>query len=573
MTHRLPANIVFVLLFALLGGATLAALAVTGTGASTPATAASQITAGNNHNCAVVDGAALCWGANGSGQLGVGTSTGPDMCTNVGSDEGPACSPVPVTVTGLSSGVLQVSAGDDNTCALLDDGTVRCWGRNDFGQLGIGTNSGPEMCDDGFAGTPDDCSTTPVTVQGLENITQISVGGSFACALDNERTVKCWGTNRFGQLGGDVSLSSSGVGASGNLEQCGGFPCATVPVDVPGLQASAESISAGPAHACVTTVDETVMCWGWQRRGRLGNGVANDDYPSAPVQVPGLGNVALVYPGSEHTCVLLTSDSVRCWGGNGFGQLGTGDSNQPQECGFAGSCSLTPLTPVGLGADISVLSDIESLHACVNPGGDILCWGRNNLAALGVPGGGPEHCPNPCSMSPIEMEQSPTDVVQITTGSNHTCALRVDGGVECWGHGFFGQRGDGWGGGGLSSSVTTHLPQQVVGILGGATPAPTEPPPIDLIWGDWDCSGEIDGNDPLLVIATLAGLNNNGVQASGINECPFVGQQGGTSQWGDINCSEGDVDLKDALDLFVHLAGIELTGVPEDCPAPGQLVS
>ena len=154
--------------------------------------AVGSISAGYDFTCALLTGGTVeCWGANQFGQLGNGTTTGPDTCN---APDG--CSTTPVAVTGLS-GVTAISAGYGSACALLMGGTVECWGDNEYGELGNGTTIN---------------SATPVAVMGLSGVTAISAGFESACALLTGGTVECWGDNQYDALGNstaDAQTSSS----------------------------------------------------------------------------------------------------------------------------------------------------------------------------------------------------------------------------------------------------------------------------------------------------------------------------------------------------------------------------
>ena len=245
--------------------------------AVTGLTGATAISVGGNSACALLSGGTVeCWGGNYDGQLGNGTTSGPQTC---GSN---ACSSTPVPVSGLS-GAMAISVGEASACALLSDGTVECWGDTYYGELVNGSTTGPDRCcvpgesDGGCAGTLP-CSTTPVAVSGITDATAISVGGVSACAL-SAGTVQCWGDNYYGELGigtpsGPDTCPEEGVLAVPPGAALGG-PCSTTPVAVTGLT-GATAISAGGSvndpFACALVSGGTVRCWGCNENGELGIG-------------------------------------------------------------------------------------------------------------------------------------------------------------------------------------------------------------------------------------------------------------------------------------------------------------
>ena len=236
------------------------------------------IAAGGDRTCALTNaGGVKCWGENGYGQLGDGTTT--DRLT-------------PVDVNGLTSGVSAIAAGSYHTCAVTNAGSVKCWGYNEFGQLGDGTRTK---------------RLTPVDVGGLtSDVMMVAAGDYHTCALTNAGSVKCWGKNNYSQLGDGTTTPH------------------LTPVDVNGLTTGVMTIAAGTNHACGITTMGGLRCWGWNGVGQLGDGTSIQ--PLTPVDVNGLANgVRAVAVGSVHTCALTDAGGVKCWGQNNSGQLGNGE--------------------------------------------------------------------------------------------------------------------------------------------------------------------------------------------------------------------------------------------------------
>lgn len=254
-----------------------------------------SISCGGNTTCALrSDGKVSCWGNNSDGQIGDGST------------EHRA---VPTEIENLS-GIVSIAVGCRHSCALVSDGTVRCWGLNNRGELGIGHNDGPESCSNIW-----DCSTRPQTVKGLRNVKQLSVGCRFACAALTDGTARCWGDSFFGGLG-------NGTVHGYEVE----------PVAVQSLK-NVLSVAAGGSHACAVTKGGGVKCWGSTFRGTLGNGehwqdiasdCGRDPCVTAPVQVKGISDGVAITAAHYHSCILRASGRISCWGGNQYGQLGDG---------------------------------------------------------------------------------------------------------------------------------------------------------------------------------------------------------------------------------------------------------
>ena len=265
------------------------------------------IGAGGAHACALTTGGAVrCWGGNEHGQLGDGTKS--DRTT-------------PVSVSGLSSGVVAISVGGAHTCALTRPGAVKCWGDNAYGQLGDGSTT---------------ARTEPVPVSGLTSgVTAITAGGQHTCALMRRGAVRCWGRNRWGQLGDGTTRTR------------------TRPTALAELARGVVSIAAGRSHSCAITRAGRTKCWGDNGSGQLGDATRTER--RAPTVVSRLTRgVAAITAGGGHTCALMRGGHVYCAGQNGQGQLGDGTRTERRTrvgvIGFgAFMCVVPPVLGNGLG--------------------------------------------------------------------------------------------------------------------------------------------------------------------------------------------------------------------------------
>jgi alpha-tubulin suppressor-like RCC1 family protein len=348
--------------------------------------AAVGLAAGTFHTCALGDDGRLrCWGDNRGGQVGQGN------CEWYQLD--------PATeVTGLPAEVVSIEAGGGHSCTVTSKGQMYCWGRNVNGQIGDGTG-GPETQD----------RYTPVAVRGLPApVGSAALGYQHSCALLQNGTVYCWGQNFNGQLGqGEVGYQTT---------------FSVVPVAVKGLEDEVQQLVVGGNHSCVLH-SGSVSCWGDNRHGQLGDG--SDVERGTPNQVTGLLEPAvLLAAGGRHTCAVMESGVVNCWGDNKLGQIGDGSL----------VTRLEPSPVGGVARDVVALA-LGQAHTCaLLSSGEVDCWGNNAIGQLGT--GDYESSATPRRVSLGR-------VVRIVAGDHHTCILLHGGILDCWGQNYYGQLGDG----------------------------------------------------------------------------------------------------------------------------------
>ena len=327
-------------------------------GARDPAVTFSIISVGGNHTCGVgSDGNAYCWGNNSYGQLGNGTN-GSGTDSNV---------PVLVSQGARPSGdvtFINISAGDNYTCGVGSDGNGYCWGYNGYGQLGNGTSG---------SGTD---SNVPVLVsQGARpsasiTFSSISVGGNHTCGLGSDGNGYCWGYNGYGQLGKGTSGSGSNIPV---LVSQGARPSADI---------TFTSISVGGNHTCGVGSDGNGYCWGYNGYGQLGNDSTSES--KTPVLVSQgarpSGDITFnsICAGDKHTCGLGSNGNVYCWGNNFAGQLGNGSTIESRVP------VLVSQGAVETSVTFSTIS-AEYNHSCgLASNGNVYCWGNNNKGQLGT---------------------------------------------------------------------------------------------------------------------------------------------------------------------------------------------
>jgi alpha-tubulin suppressor-like RCC1 family protein len=426
-------------------------------------TDATQVASGQADSCAVIGGHVGCWGANYYGELGDGTTADADA---------------PVEVKGIRT-ATQIAPGAWHSCALLSGGYAECWGDNAAEELGDGTNGGEQV--------------SPVAVHGLSDAFAIALGSAHSCAALSSGHVDCWGENSWGQLGDDTTERSQvpveAQGVSGAIQVSGGpyDSCAVlssghvdcwggnyfgagelgnganessaIPVEVANLT-NATQVATATFGSCARLSSGHVDCWGNNSDGELGDGTTGE--PSdTPVEVLGISDAVEVAVGDSHSCALLSSGRVYCWGYNLIGQLGDGSQ----------TASDVPVEVHGIASAIRIAATHQ--HSCaVLSSGRVYCWGANGNGQLGVGVGavyGPEACEASggleggfCAKTPVEAH-GVTTATDVATGRSDSCALLSNGHADCWGSNGSGQLGSPVC---EYSSCLSYAPVEVQGLSG-----------------------------------------------------------------------------------------------------------
>lgn len=394
-----------------------------------------DITASVSTTCALhSDGSISCWGDNGTGQLGAGSKV--------------EKSNIPIKVKGIADAIAVSTGGgityfSNHTCAVHRSGSVYCWGGHGLGDVGVRSYTPKKVADINnatsvSAGVGHTCVLTernevfcwghlqlkqedeiyfsqrPVKIAGISDVVEISAAEDYTCALHRSGQISCWGKNFVGTLGRGFYTDQTV------------YPPSLVK-DI----SNAVSISSKSNRSCAVLSSGKIKCWGDNRHGQLGNGKLS--YSTVPVEVKNVSNAVSVAVGGEyfvgeHSCALLSTDEIYCWGSNNYGQIGNGE--------FGGSGWTIPArTDLGF-------SDVESIttgavHACaLRSIGAIYCWGGNGEAQIGGTNTF-DSVALPTQVSGI------SDATSVDAGDTHTCAVHSDGTVSCWGSNYFGQLGNG----------------------------------------------------------------------------------------------------------------------------------
>ena len=353
-----------------------------------------------------------------------GVTTGPIRVTTAGGTS------VNVNNFSVNSAPTKVAAGTSHACAVLADGSVKCWGLNTNGQLGNGTTTQ---------------STSPVLVTAISNATALSAGSTHTCAVLADGTAKCWGQNASGQIG-------NGVANATNITA----PTAVLAAASTSLT-NVSAIAAGTSFTCAVInsgVSGTAKCWGLNTNGQLGNGTTtSSSYPTTVLASSGvtLTGVVAISTGTSHACAILSSGAVKCWGLNTNGQLGNGSTTQ----------SAYPVAVTGIDGNASKASviDLGASHSCVViVGGTAKCWGLNTNGQLG--NGTTTQSTTPVTVLSAAATNL-TNVSSLSSGAAFTCAIIGSGSgatAKCWGLNTNGQLGN-------ASTTQNTYPVNVVTTL------------------------------------------------------------------------------------------------------------
>ena len=384
-----------------------------------------QLAAGRAHTCALLTGGRVrCWGANDQGQLGLGTTA------DLGGQQ-----PYQNDLVSLGGPAAFIAAGGDHTCALMADGSLRCWGANGHGQLGLGNTAA--LGDDELP------SSSPPINLGLD-VTAVAAGGDCTCAIFTDGTLRCWGDNTYGQLGlgttddvGDDEIPSQ-AGAQVSLGD------------------TAALVTTGGYFTCAVLSDgHHARCWGQNARDELGLGtttnLGDNELPTAvaptafPLSAtnPSMYDLISIVAGELRTCALMQYGGNYCWGDNddgGLGVEGVGTDVTKTATGWGAFGWSEPGRRMAAGG----------FHVCIElADSELRCWGENKKGQLGLPntdtvGDNESVLGVPAIDLGVGADGFASHAVSMTAGAAHTCVILADGRVLCWGANESGQLGLGY---------------------------------------------------------------------------------------------------------------------------------
>ncbi|MCF7900880.1 hypothetical protein K9L67_01510, partial [Candidatus Woesearchaeota archaeon] len=334
-----------------------------------------SISAGSRHTCAIRtnDSRILCWGNNAYGQLGNGTSGGQTSNPQLIND---------------TTQYKQISAGNDFTCGLTINNTVKCWGYNNGGQIGDGTTTQ---------------RNNPTLINDTAKYKYLDVGYEATCGILTNGTAKCWGNNYYGELGvGDTTNRTNPTAINDS--------------------ATYKQISAGYDYTCGILTNGTAKCWGYNTNGELGLGHTTHQYN--PITINDTTTYKQIDANYYNTCGILTNGTAKCWGSNSVGQVGDGTTTQKNN----------PTTINDTTTYLQIMGGAD--HTCgITNKGQVKCWGDDSSEQLG--NGVQTENPNPTNTTDT------STYITITSGEYFSCGILRNGTTKCWGDGSSGQLGDG----------------------------------------------------------------------------------------------------------------------------------
>jgi alpha-tubulin suppressor-like RCC1 family protein len=490
-----------------------------------------MVTAGYEHSCAIMNDLELyCWGNNGHGELGVG-------------DQSQKNSPVRVE---LPDGhrATDVSAGHQFTCAVLDNGSIACWGKASEGQLGIGSITSSQVEDE------------PVyaLIPSERRAIAISTGYEHACAILDNQSVWCWGADDYGRIG---------IGEDNRQ-----WPYEVVEpayVDIP-TGSTPVQISAGSRHTCATMSNGSMYCWGYDYQNSVTgpeSSSSSGNYYYSPVHVQFEENeriVSMVAGGLSNTygntCAITQNARMRCWGGSynldynpylADSEIkfvnNAGTQKKVHLSGWASDLTWSNNVPSG----ISITDSILNVEPGADPNGQwnwmVNSSGFIHSGSLDFNGIDIDGRPNSVSAwtHNLAYTQSATSTpfVQVDSGEEHSCAILADGSLKCWGSGGSGRLGDG-------STTSRSRPNAVqldsdtqikqVSAGGSHTCAVTTEARV-LCWGEEDTEqlglGETFGQDQKAPAEVMLSWNQNAVMVkAGYRHTCMLDDSGSIWCWG-----------------------------------------
>lgn len=449
-------------------------------------TGVTAVVAGSAHTCAIKNNALYCWGSNQFSQLGNGVPQGGNA----------SISNSPVAVPNFQTGVISVAAGNSHTCVIKSGGEVRCWGRNQAGQLGNGT-------------TVD--SAASVQPSGLASgVTALDAGGDVTCALANG-AIRCFGDNYSGQASFSTEVFSIRNPAV---------------VAVPG----ASSVSTKYNHSCALA-NGGVKCWGRNQAGQLGNGTKIDS--SLPVQVSGLtSGVTAITTGIDFSCA-IQNGALKCWGVSDQGQNGSG----PNPNG-----SSIPVQVSNLGSGVTAVS-AGGYHVCAIQNGGLFCWGSGSYGNLGIGSYTGYNTPQPVIGHNV-------GVTAVSAGYYHTCAIK-NGALKCWGGGSNGELGNGQTQDSLVPVAVSGFSALTSAVATGASQTCAIKNGTPFCWGAFNGVN----SHPSPVQFTALGSNVSEISPSAYHSCAI--QNSTAKCWGNGAFGQlGNGSVTTSLTVPVQVAGL-----------------